>query len=187
MFWIQCEELRIKHLTPLLVVTMPYNRWFLWHVDYINSGLQVTSSFSLWGCVFEGLFWERYILKAQIAFEGHWRLQSWTLDKTLPFSPKYLKAWEWKWRHWQNDSWPCSSGILSYLLQVVCCCSTSSSGVRVAMKSVVLNDDTIQCSDQEILGITGPVEIIVFASPTGYMSTSSGFLYWIGVYSINSS
>ena len=29
---------------------------------------------------FEGLFWERYILKGQIAFEGHWRLQSWTLD-----------------------------------------------------------------------------------------------------------
>ena len=32
-------------------------------------GLQVTSSFSIWGWVFEGLFWERYILKGQIAFE----------------------------------------------------------------------------------------------------------------------
>ena len=31
------------------------------------------------GLHFEGLFWERYILKGQIAFEGHWRLQSWTL------------------------------------------------------------------------------------------------------------
>ena len=27
----------------------------------------------------EGLFWERYILKGQIVFERHWRLQSWTL------------------------------------------------------------------------------------------------------------
>ena len=25
------------------------------------------------------LFWERYILKCQIVFEGHWRIQSWTL------------------------------------------------------------------------------------------------------------
>ena len=32
-------------------------------------GLQVTSSFSIWGC----------ILKGQITFEGHWRHQSWTL------------------------------------------------------------------------------------------------------------
>ena len=31
------------------------------------------------GLRFEGLFWERYILKGQIAFEKHWRLQSWTL------------------------------------------------------------------------------------------------------------
>ena len=32
------------------------------------------------GLHFEGLFWERYILKGQITFEGHWRLQSWTLE-----------------------------------------------------------------------------------------------------------
>ena len=38
-------------------------------------GLQVTSSFSIRG----GLFWERCILKGQIMFEGHWRLQFWTL------------------------------------------------------------------------------------------------------------
>ena len=49
-------------------------------------GLQVTSSFSIWGC-FEGLYWERYILKGQIAFEGHWRLQSWTLINM------FLKSW----------------------------------------------------------------------------------------------
>jgi hypothetical protein len=33
---IQCEELRIKHLTPLLAVTMPYAWWFLWRADYIE-------------------------------------------------------------------------------------------------------------------------------------------------------
>ena len=41
--------------------------------------LQVTSSFFNLGLCFEGLFWERYILKGQIVFEGHWRLQSWRL------------------------------------------------------------------------------------------------------------
>ena len=42
-------------------------------------GLQVTSSFSNLGLYFAGLFWESDILKGQIAFERHWRLQSWTL------------------------------------------------------------------------------------------------------------
>ena len=31
----------------------------------------------------EGLFWERYILKCQITFKGHWRLQSWILRLAL--------------------------------------------------------------------------------------------------------
>ena len=41
-------------------------------------GLQVTSSFSIWGCVLKGCF-ERGIIfwRATIAFEGHWRLQYW--------------------------------------------------------------------------------------------------------------
>ena len=35
MFSIQCEELTCQvHLTPRLVVTMPYACWFLWQVDY---------------------------------------------------------------------------------------------------------------------------------------------------------
>ena len=34
-------------------------------------GLQVTSSFSIWGFRFEGLFCERYVLKGQVTFEGH--------------------------------------------------------------------------------------------------------------------
>ena len=31
------------------------------------------------GLRFEGLFWEKYILRGQISFKRHWRLQSWTL------------------------------------------------------------------------------------------------------------
>ena len=42
-------------------------------------GLQVMSTTSILGLRFEGLFRERNILKGQIVFEGHWRLQSWTL------------------------------------------------------------------------------------------------------------
>ena len=43
-------------------------------------GLQVTSSFSVWGCVLKGCFERGIFWRAKlIAFEGHWRLQSWTL------------------------------------------------------------------------------------------------------------
>jgi hypothetical protein len=76
MFHVQCEELRINHLTPFLVVTMPYACWFLWRAYYIED--------FKWRFHFQFgvalLFWERYILKGQIAFQGHWRLQSWTLN-----------------------------------------------------------------------------------------------------------
>ena len=74
---IQCEGLRINHLILLLVLTMPYACWFLFLSVYW--GLPATSSFCNLGLHFEGLFWERYILKGQIALEGHWRLQSSTL------------------------------------------------------------------------------------------------------------
>ena len=37
MFSVQCEELRINHLTSLLVVTMPYACWFLWHAYHIEN------------------------------------------------------------------------------------------------------------------------------------------------------
>ena len=33
---VHCEELRINHSTPLLVVSMPYACWFLWWADYIE-------------------------------------------------------------------------------------------------------------------------------------------------------
>ena len=30
------EELKIDHLTPLLVVTIPCSSWFLWRADYVG-------------------------------------------------------------------------------------------------------------------------------------------------------
>ena len=78
-FPVECDEKRIDHQTLLLVVTMPCACWFLWRTNHIED-FQVTSSFCNLGLRFEGLFGERYyILKGQITFEGHWRLQSWTL------------------------------------------------------------------------------------------------------------
>ena len=64
MFSVQCEELRKNHLTPHLVVTMPYACWFLWRI-ILYRGLQMMPLFSIWGCV----------LKGQIALEGDRRLQ----------------------------------------------------------------------------------------------------------------
>ena len=43
-------------------------------------GLQVTSSFSIWGCILKGCFESGIILKGQITFEEHWRLESCTPD-----------------------------------------------------------------------------------------------------------
>ena len=45
--------------------------------------IQVTSPFSIWSCVLNGCFERKKFLNGQIAFEEHWRLQSWTLDPTL--------------------------------------------------------------------------------------------------------
>ena len=68
MFPIQCEEIGIKHLTLLLVVTMPYACWFLWQADYIED-FKWQLQFQIWRCILKGSF-ERYILKGQIKFEG---------------------------------------------------------------------------------------------------------------------
>ena len=130
---------RIKnqpYLTSFLVVTMPYACWFLWRAYYIEDikwhlhfqfevallywGLQVTSSFSIWGYV---SFW-RVVLR-EVYFEGsksrlkgiedfnleHWLqlLGSWmphatanrSTEALLPFRiefgtarvPSHLKLW----------------------------------------------------------------------------------------------
>ena len=68
MFSVQCEEWSIIHLSPRLVVTMPYACWFMWWVDYIIEDFKWCLHFEF-RLLFEGLFWERYILKAQITFE----------------------------------------------------------------------------------------------------------------------
>ena len=57
-------------LRLLVLVVGRYIENFTCHLHF-NLGLR-----------FEGLFWERYILKGQIAFKGHWRLQYWTLLKS---------------------------------------------------------------------------------------------------------
>ena len=63
----------------------------------VNRGLQVTSSFLIWGCVVEGCFERGIYLEGQIAYEGHWRLQSWTLlgSSHLDSNSKHEKL---KWR-----------------------------------------------------------------------------------------
>ena len=90
MFPVQCDEWRINHLSPLLVMTMPYIRWFLWQANYLRTSSDV---FILnLGLRFEGLFWERYIWKGQIVFEGHWRLQSWTLLGSCVIWPQDMRC-----------------------------------------------------------------------------------------------
>jgi hypothetical protein len=42
----------------------------------------------------ERLFWERYVLKGQITFKGHWRLWSWTIIKRM--EPIRLVASKWR-------------------------------------------------------------------------------------------
>ena len=85
MFLVQCDESRINHLTLLLEVTIPYTCWFLWQHITLRTSSDIVIFNS--GLHFEGLFWERYILKSKIAFEGHWRLQSWTVSGSSKFSP----------------------------------------------------------------------------------------------------
>jgi hypothetical protein len=61
MFPVQCEELRINHLTLLLVVTTPYACWFLWHAYYTGDfkwRLHFQFGVTFWRVVFErGILW----------------------------------------------------------------------------------------------------------------------------------
>jgi hypothetical protein len=68
-FLVQCEELKINHLTPLLVVTIPY-AWWLLCVGRLFRGLQVTFSFSFWGCVLEGCFERCIFWRAKSRLKG---------------------------------------------------------------------------------------------------------------------
>ena len=61
MFPVQCEEIRINHLTLLLVVTMPYACWFLWRADYIEDfkwRLHFQFGVALWRVVLREVYFE---------------------------------------------------------------------------------------------------------------------------------
>ena len=54
-FPVQYEELRINHLTLLLVVTMSYTCWFLWRAYHIED-FKWRLIFQFWACVLKGCF-----------------------------------------------------------------------------------------------------------------------------------
>ena len=111
----QCEELRIDHLTLLLVVTVPYACWFSWRANYI-ADFKWRLHFAIWGCVskscFErGIFWRA--LKTSI-FEHC--LPATALNPILKYRdgkprPARLlrllstcnnRRWRWRWRWLQK-------------------------------------------------------------------------------------
>ena len=85
MFPIECEELRINHLTLLFVMTMPYACWFLWQVEYIEDFkwcLHFQFGVAFWRVV----LWEVY-------FEGPnrvWRALKTSILSTKPSHPPSL-------------------------------------------------------------------------------------------------
>jgi hypothetical protein len=61
MFSVQCEDLKINHLTLFLVVTMRYTCWFLWHVDYIEDfkwHLHFQFGVAFWRVVLRAVYFE---------------------------------------------------------------------------------------------------------------------------------
>ena len=70
---IQCEELRINHLTPLPIVIMPYACWFLWRVNYIED-FERCFDFHIGVAFWRAILREVYFWRAKVAFEGHCRL-----------------------------------------------------------------------------------------------------------------
>ena len=66
MFPVQREELKFIHLTPLLVVTMPYACWFLWRAYYIEDfkwRLHFQSRVAFWRIVLREVYFEGSILR----------------------------------------------------------------------------------------------------------------------------
>ena len=57
MFPVQCEELRINHLTLLLIVTTPYACWFLWRAEIIHD---FKWHFQFGVAFWRVVFWEVY-------------------------------------------------------------------------------------------------------------------------------
>ena len=83
MYPIQCEELKINHLTLLLVVTMPYACWYLWREYYIED--------FKWRFLFQfGLaFWR--VEMREVYFEGpnrDWRALKTSILNTDLWAPR---------------------------------------------------------------------------------------------------
>ena len=70
MFPIQCEELRINHLTSLLVMTVSALRLLMLVTCKVYWRLQVTSSFSIRGCIWEGCFGRGIVWRAKSCSKG---------------------------------------------------------------------------------------------------------------------
>ena len=65
------------------LVTMPYNCWHLWRANCIED-FKWCLHFQFGVAFWRAILREACILKGQIVFEGHWRLQSWTLFTWFP-------------------------------------------------------------------------------------------------------
>ena len=86
MFLVRCEESRTNHLSPLLVVTMPYTCWLLWWVDYIED--------FKWCCHFQlGVVFWRVVLR-ELYFEGPNRIWRALKDFNLEHCMWRLSTWE---------------------------------------------------------------------------------------------
>ena len=100
MFLVQCEELRTEHLTPVLVVTMPL-RLLILVMDRLYWGLQVTSSFSIWGCVMKGCF-ERGIIfwRAKSRLKG---IEDFSLEHWFSLYMHLHTYWLLLWTFFRQD------------------------------------------------------------------------------------
>ena len=107
MFLVQCEELRINHLILLLVVTMPYVCWCLWHACYMEDfKWRLHFQFEV---VSREVYFEKRA-KSCLKGIGDFNLEHWLsigsskmLDPTLntnlnPFFP-------WKWSRYDHDGY----------------------------------------------------------------------------------
>ena len=85
---VQCEVLKINHLTPFLVVTMPYACWFLWHAYYIEDfkgRLHFQFGIAFWRVVLKEVYSEgpnriwRALKTSILNFACHTSMLPWSL------------------------------------------------------------------------------------------------------------
>ena len=119
MFRVQCEELRINHLTPLLVVAMPYTCWFLWHVDCVEDFkwcLHFQFEVAFWRAIMSEVYYEgpNCVWKAlktsiltigwtdALLFNGHV-----THETGSPWPLLHFKRCHW-WKRWSRSKFVAS-------------------------------------------------------------------------------